>query len=184
MEIESASLFRVCRDAEVELDDDDGAEQARARRARSCASAASSPSSGSRSQPDADPAMVAELTRAVRARRPRTSTRCAALLDYTTLFEIAGLDDRGAARPAVDAAAADRARAADGDIFAAIRAGDILLHHPYDSFDASVERFIREAADDPLTVVDQDDRLPGRRRHAVRAVADPRRRGRASRSPA
>ena len=71
------------------------------------------------------------------------------LLDYTTLFEIAGLDIAGAARPAVDAAPSDRASRHDADIFAAIRAGDILLHHPYDSFDASVERFIREAADDP-----------------------------------
>src|SRR4029077_3625431 len=42
--------------------------------------------------------------------------------------------------------------ASDGDIFAAIRNGDILLHQPYDSFYAGVERFIREAADDPLTV--------------------------------
>jgi polyphosphate kinase len=39
----------------------------------------------------------------------------------------------------------------DGDLFASVRAGDVLLHHPYDSFDASVERFIREAADDPGT---------------------------------
>ena len=41
---------------------------------------------------------------------------------------------------------------ADGDIFAAIRRGDVLIHQPYDSFDAGVERFIREAADDPQTV--------------------------------
>ncbi len=35
------------------------------------------------------------------------------------------------------------------NIFAKIREGDILLHHPYDSFRHSVERFIDEAAQDP-----------------------------------
>jgi polyphosphate kinase len=34
------------------------------------------------------------------------------------------------------------------DIFAAIRRGDLLVHHPYDSFSATFERFVNESAGD------------------------------------
>ncbi len=35
------------------------------------------------------------------------------------------------------------------DMFAAIRQGDVLVHHPYDSFASSVERFVEQAVADP-----------------------------------
>lgn len=35
------------------------------------------------------------------------------------------------------------------NVFDVVREGDLLLHHPYESFAATVERFIQAAADDP-----------------------------------
>jgi polyphosphate kinase len=70
-------------------------------------------------------------------------------LDYHDLLEIADLDrpDLREApwRPVVPARLADREK----DIFTCIREGDILVHHPYESFEASAQRFIAEAARDP-----------------------------------
>ena len=46
----------------------------------------------------------------------------------------------------------ERLASGDGspvDVFAEIRRGDILVHHPYESFTASVERFIEQAVADP-----------------------------------
>ncbi len=37
----------------------------------------------------------------------------------------------------------------EGDLFAAMRSGDILVHHPYDSFTNTVERFVKQAVADP-----------------------------------
>ena len=44
------------------------------------------------------------------------------------------------------------ADAEDIDIFQTIAAGDLLLHHPYDSFATSVKEFVDCAADDPAVV--------------------------------
>lgn len=70
-------------------------------------------------------------------------------LDFTGLFPIAGLPvPELRDRPWTALAPAAFAEP-DRSIFAAIREADVLVHHPYESFDASVARFIKTACDDP-----------------------------------
>ena len=151
MVLESASLFRVCRDAEVELDDDVDGESKRALVEREVQQRRFEPVVRLEVQPDADPEMLAELKERF-ALGADDVYEMTALLDYTTLFEIAALEIAPLRDPRWTPLAPVALDTLDGDIFSAIRAGDVLLHHPYESFYASVERFIREAADDPLTV--------------------------------
>ncbi|MBA2300163.1 MAG: RNA degradosome polyphosphate kinase [Chloroflexi bacterium] len=80
------------------------------------------------------------------------SYEVAGMLDLTALYRIADLDraDLRAApwTPVTSPRLVPPDEDEPADVFAAIRAGDILVHHPYDSFAASVERFITQAADD------------------------------------
>ncbi|WP_182875592.1 RNA degradosome polyphosphate kinase [Microbispora sp. H10670] len=67
-------------------------------------------------------------------------------LDLTGLHAIADLDRPELSyRPFVPAEAVSIA----DDLFATLREHDILVHHPYDSFATSVQRFVEDAAADP-----------------------------------
>jgi len=150
MTISGVSLLRITRDAEVGADDDPSAavrelveEQIRQRRYE--------PIVRLEFGPGADPAIKQSL----RDRFQLGSTDVydmAEEVDYTTLFEIASLPvpelrDRPwipLQHPSLPETSAA--------FFAAIQAGDVLLHHPYDSFDGSIEHIISTAADDPQTV--------------------------------
>ncbi|HEX8074594.1 MAG TPA: polyphosphate kinase 1 [Thermoleophilaceae bacterium] len=89
------------------------------------------------------------------------------MLDLTDLNQLYDLDGHGDLRerpwspvapPAFHAEEGEKA-----DAFAAMRAGDLTVHQPYESFAASVERFMEQAVADPdvlaikLTVYRTDD---------------------------
>jgi polyphosphate kinase len=75
------------------------------------------------------------------------------LLDMTDLWEIHGIDGHRDLRdePWVPVSQPAFSAPDDGrpDVFAAMRNGDLLVHHPYDSFATSVERFVQQAVADP-----------------------------------
>jgi len=74
-------------------------------------------------------------------------------LDLTGLHGIADLDRPELKYPAfvphTHSHLAEVESASPADMFAAISRRDVLLHHPYDSFATSVQRFIEQAAADP-----------------------------------
>jgi polyphosphate kinase len=78
------------------------------------------------------------------------------LLDLGDLMQIASIKDRPDLRwptwtpvtqPGLVTAPTDGD--AQPDMFAMMRAGDVLVHYPYQSFTSSVERFVKQAVDDP-----------------------------------
>jgi polyphosphate kinase len=71
------------------------------------------------------------------------------LLEYRSLRPIASLPVASLHYPPWRPVVPKRLRGTHGSIFEIVRAGDLLVHHPYDSFDESVLRFVREAAEDP-----------------------------------
>jgi polyphosphate kinase len=75
------------------------------------------------------------------------------LLDMSDLMNVVGLQGFSDLRdPPFTPATKARLRGEDeeeADLFATMREGDVLVHHPYDSFTTSVERFVKQAVNDP-----------------------------------
>lgn len=79
--------------------------------------------------------------------------RLPGLLDLTGLFQLAGLDrpelHYTKRVPVTAPAFLPNEQDESGDIFQAITRKDVLVHHPYESFATSVQAMLEQAADDP-----------------------------------
>ncbi len=75
------------------------------------------------------------------------------LLDLVGLLDVADIDRPDLKdlpwEPVVPIRLRHMALEDDEDMFSVIKKGDLLVHHPYESFAASTQRFIEEAAEDP-----------------------------------
>ena len=73
------------------------------------------------------------------------------LLDLSSLWQVYAVDRPSLKdRPFVPAThPAFGERETPKSVFATLREGDVLVHHPYDSFSTSVQRFVEQAAADP-----------------------------------
>jgi polyphosphate kinase len=153
MEIISHDLFRVTRDADFEVNDeaDDllAAVEDELRRRRFGEVVRLEVGAGM------DPALRSRLIEWLSVEELQVYD-VEGLLDMSDLWQIVGVDGRPELRlppwtPVVHPAFTSAAGGADEttDVFTPMRDGDVLVHYPYHSFHASVERFVEQAVQDP-----------------------------------
>ncbi|MFB6248913.1 MAG: polyphosphate kinase 1 [Salinibacter sp.] len=161
MEVTGAYAFRVTRNADVRREEEEAddllrmiSEELRERRFAPVV------------RLEVDPAMPASLCDLLAEELnigPRDIYETNSMLGLVDAMALSGLDRPAHQYPPWEPVVPSRLRR-EGDpttlvrkgktadypnIFAAIRASDILVHHPYESFQESVQRFVEEAAADP-----------------------------------
>jgi polyphosphate kinase len=140
-------VFRLTRNADIEMDEDDAedllemVENELRRRRLAHAVRLEIPDSMS-------PAMREFIVGAMEI-DPRDVITLRGPMDLDDLFAIANLDlPHLRFKPWVPLVP-PRLQDDDADIFSVIRNGDLLVHHPYEDFAESVERFVKSAVNDP-----------------------------------
>jgi polyphosphate kinase len=149
MQVLDTSRFRVTRDADFSISDESddllGAVEAQLQRRRFGHVVRLEV------EHDAPEGLVQDLMEALEV-SGRDTFRIDPPLDFTSLWMLAGMDRPGLRDIRWEPRTRSRLRPEEGertDLFAAIRSGDILVHHPYDDFHTSVERFVEQAVEDP-----------------------------------
>ena len=146
-EVTGQGLFRLLRDSELEVDDEAedlmlSFETALRRRQR-----------GGIIQVMVDDEMPASLERFVISKLEcdEADVFKVNFVGLHQIEEIIPQERNDLLWPPLNARFPERIRDFGGDCFAAIRAKDIIVHHPYESFDVVVQ-FLRQAAIDPAVV--------------------------------
>ena len=151
LEVVESHLFRITRDADIAYDDDDAdnlvvaiEEELRRRRF------------GDPVRLEVERSMPPETRELLRRGLGLTEDETyevRGMLDLTSLWQLTDVDRPDLKveplRPVIPPQLLPPDEDEPADVFAAMRAGDILVHHPYESFAASVERLVEQAADDP-----------------------------------
>ena len=150
MEISGITVMRLTRDAEVELDDEHVTDY-RARVKEEIRKRRYEPVVRIEFGPGADPA-IRELLRERFKLDEIDLYDMRERVNYIPLFELMALLLPKLKDPEWTPLTPAFLPKSPAGIFGVIQAGDFLVHHPYDSFDATVERLISAAADDPQTV--------------------------------
>jgi polyphosphate kinase len=149
MEIVSFHAFRVTRDADVEVEEDEAEDlleaiQSVLRRRRRGASPV---------RLEVDETMSPEVLELLRRELDLQESEVyvlPGLLDLGALMSLHLLDRPDLKQQPWTPVTQPRLADGDGtpDLFAVIQDGDVLVHHPYDSFTTSVEAFVGQAARD------------------------------------
>jgi polyphosphate kinase len=150
MEIEQNHAFRVTRNADLTLEEDEAddllaAVEIELRRRRF----------GRAVRLEIDAAMSDEVRELLQRELVLADDDVYALvapLDLGGLWAVHGLDRPDLKDPPYTRVTPARLSSEEGeqvDTFAAVRRGDMLVHHPYESFRTSVEEFVRQASADP-----------------------------------
>jgi len=151
MEVHEHTTFRVTRNEDLEVEEDD-AENLLTALEKELTRRRFGPPVRLEVEEDIHEHVLDLLSRELQIRRSEVY-RIPAPLDLRGLFLIGDLErsdlkyDSFVPLTQPDLSPTESSQA--GDIFASVRAKDILLHHPYDSFSTSVQAFIEQAAADP-----------------------------------
>ncbi|MDT9594777.1 RNA degradosome polyphosphate kinase [Nocardioides zeae] len=151
MEVLQVHTFRVTRNEDLEVEEDD-AENLLAALEKELLRRRFGPAVRLEVEESIDD-KVLELLMSELDVRDEEVFRLAGPLDLRGLNDIADLDREDLKYPAfvpsTHTQLAEVESSSPVDVFKAVRRRDVLLHHPYDSFATSVQRFIEQAAADP-----------------------------------